>query len=129
MRRIALLGVVAALAACGAPAPDATPARAPDDPGPTEAVTPAPNTPLRYGCTDGTRFTLTQDLETGRAELRIDGQDEAFALTHAVVASGFAYVAEGVRFHGQRETALLQLGSDPERSCRQIDPAPQGQTP
>lgn len=77
-------------------------------------------TVLNYACTDGLRFTLNQDTEARTARLVIEGREGVRQLEAAVVASGYAYYAEGTRFHAKEDGALLQLDSDPERTCQQV---------
>ena len=79
-----------------------------------------PPTVLNYACTDGLRFTLNQDTEARAARLTIEGRDEVRQLEAAVVASGYAYVGPGTRFHAKDDGALLQLDSDVERTCNLV---------
>jgi hypothetical protein len=74
---------------------------------------------LHYACTDGLRFTLTQDDEARAARLVIDGREGVRQLEAAVVAQGYAYVGPDTRFHAKEDGALLQLDSDPERTCNE----------
>ncbi len=90
--------------------------------GETPAGTHGPVIPavLQYACTDGLRFTLTQDDEARAARLVIDGREGVRQLEAAVVAQGYAYVGPETRFHAKEDGALLQLDADPERTCNEV---------
>jgi hypothetical protein len=75
---------------------------------------------LDYACTDGLRFTLTQDQEARSARLVIDGREGVRQLEAATVAQGYAYFGPDTRFHAKEDGALLQLDSDPERTCNEV---------
>jgi len=98
------------------PASSQTPPEA--DSSGSHAITPP--TVLRYACTDGLRFTLNQDIEARSARLAIEDREETRQLEAAVVASGYAYVGPGTRFHAKDDGALLQLDSDMERACNLV---------
>jgi hypothetical protein len=114
MRGSLLAAALLALAACNQGNDDET-----------TAATHGPVIPavLHYACTDGLRFTLTQDQEARSARLVIDGREGVRQLEAAVVAQGYAYVGPETRFHAKEDGALLQLDSDPERTCNEA-PAP-----
>jgi hypothetical protein len=109
---LAVLALAAlALAACDRGGGDGAP-----------AATHGPVIPavLTYACTDGLRFTLSQDQEARSARLVIDGREGVRQLEAAVVAQGYAYTAADTRFHAKEDGALLQLDSDPERTCNEV---------
>jgi hypothetical protein len=112
---LAALGLLAACNQTGEQGPAQSQAQPHD-----QAHGPVIPTVLHYACTDGLRFTLNQDTEARTARLVIEGREGVRQLEAAVVASGYAYYAEGTRFHAKEDGALLQLDSDPERTCQQV---------
>jgi hypothetical protein len=109
-----------ALAACSPSGQTPAQSQAQPDGDSAESHTVIPPTVLNYACTDGLRFTLNQDTEARAARLTIEGRDEVRQLEAAVVASGYAYVGPGTRFHAKDDGALLQLDSDVERTCNLV---------
>ncbi|MFZ4122420.1 MAG: hypothetical protein ACOYKM_12230 [Caulobacterales bacterium] len=105
---------------CSQPAPQAPPPAASE-----QTTSPAPDaapsrSEISYACTDGLRFVIVQDLDAGSGVFQVEGGGAGVAVEKAVVASGFAYYAEGIRFHGHGSEAILNYRTDPERTCRLI---------
>jgi membrane-bound inhibitor of C-type lysozyme len=110
------LCVLVLLAGCAAPAraPSvAAPARDAVAPAPDTASPPPPRT-LVYQCADGLRFVARTEGETASVFL----PDRTIHLRHVPAASGAKYSDGQVTLWGKGEEAVLELGDESRRACR-----------
>jgi len=101
-RRLAIVGVLAAVVSC---APDAA------DEAPAERVEPA--TTLVYECDDGYQFVARIQGETAWVFL----PETTAALPHVPAGSGARYSEGGITYWSSGEEALLEVGGSEHRAC------------